>query len=258
MQPPVVQGLIRRRILVSFRIDPQVAQQQLPPPFRPKLVDGAAIAGLCLIRLEQVRPAFVALPVGAHSENAAHRFAVCWTDHNGEEREGVYIPLRHTDSLLNHLAGGRLFPGATHRARFEVVEPHGRIGLAMLSLDGEVGIRLHARLGGDWPAASRFGCLEEASAFYRAGSVGYSPTRGGERLEGMGLETQTWQVEPLAVDEVSSSYFEDPRRFPAGSVTFDSALLMRNIPHAWRSKPAPVAAPPVPHAAAGIASSAAQ
>jgi hypothetical protein len=67
-------------------------------------------------------------------------------------------------------------------------------------------------------------------------------------MEGMALETQTWEVEPLAVEELSSSYFDDPHRFPPGSIAFDSALLMRNIPHAWRSKSGLTAAPPVPHA----------
>src|SRR5438105_15949149 len=42
---------------------------------------------------------------------------------------------------------------------------------------------------------------------------------------------RSWQVQPLAVEEVYSSYFADARRFPPGSVVFDSALLMRDIPH---------------------------
>ena len=45
MQTPVLQGIVRRRILVNFRVDPEVVQGQLPPPFHPKLVGGWAIAG---------------------------------------------------------------------------------------------------------------------------------------------------------------------------------------------------------------------
>jgi hypothetical protein len=43
-----------------------------------------------------------------------------------------------------------------------------------------------------------------------------------------------WRVEPLAVEHVESSWFEDAARFPAGSVAFDSALLMRDVAHEWR------------------------
>jgi len=40
-------------------------------------------------------------------------------------------------------------------------------------------------------------------------------------------------VEPLAVERAHSSYFEDPKRFPTGSICFDCGLVMRNIPHEW-------------------------
>ena len=47
-----VRGVIRRRILVNFRVAPEVMQRHLPQPFRPKLLGGQAVAGICLIRLE--------------------------------------------------------------------------------------------------------------------------------------------------------------------------------------------------------------
>jgi hypothetical protein len=197
-------------------------------------VGDAAIAGLCLIRLEQMRPAFVPLPVGLASENAAHRVAVCWTDAQGECREGVYIPRRDTSSLLNRLAGGRLFPGTHHPARFDVRDEGGRIDFAMQSADGEIDVRLRARVADALPATSRFASLEAASAFYQAGAVGFSPGKDGS-VEGVSLSTTTWKVEPLLVEAVSSRYFDDERRFPRGSVVFDSALLMRDIPHAWHA-----------------------
>ena len=53
---PVMQDLIRRRILVNFRVAPEIIQRQLPAKFRPKLHAGAAIAGICLIRREQIPP----------------------------------------------------------------------------------------------------------------------------------------------------------------------------------------------------------
>ena len=52
MRLPRVHGVIRRRLLVNFRLDPDVAQRQLPASFHPKLHDGHAVAGICLIRLE--------------------------------------------------------------------------------------------------------------------------------------------------------------------------------------------------------------
>jgi Uncharacterized conserved protein (COG2071) len=56
MRLPTIQGIIRRRILANFRVDPQVMQQQLPSRFRPKLHNGFAVAGICMIRLDHIRP----------------------------------------------------------------------------------------------------------------------------------------------------------------------------------------------------------
>ncbi len=59
MRLPVIQGVIRRRVLVNYRIVPDVMQAQLPARFRPKLHGDHAIAGICLIRLEEIRPRLV-------------------------------------------------------------------------------------------------------------------------------------------------------------------------------------------------------
>ena len=138
MRLPLVRGVIRRRILVNFRVDADAIERALPSRFRPKLHDGHAIAGICLIRLEQIRPRFVPPLLGLSSENAAHRIAVVWENEAGAAGEGVFIPRRDTDSLLNRVAGGRLFPGEHHAARFAVRETAERIDLDMSSDDGRV------------------------------------------------------------------------------------------------------------------------
>ena len=233
MSLPTVQGLIRRRILVNFRVDPEILQRQLPPPFRPKRLGDDAIAGICLIRLEQMRPAGVPLPFGLASENAAHRIAVCWTDAQGQEQEGVYIPRRDTNSALHQLAGGRLFTGVYHPARFQVRDTGERIDFRMESKDGHASIELRVCVSNRLPDTSRFPSLEAASAFFRAGALGYSTGSRSGQLDGMRLVTDDWRVIPLKVEEVASSYFADATRCPPGSVELDSALLMRDIPHHW-------------------------
>lgn len=144
MRMPRVHGTIKRRLLLNYRIDPPVVQRLLPPPFRPKLHNGHAIAGICLIRLEGIRPRRFPRLAGLSSENAAHRIAVTWQDQQGAH-EGVYIPRRDTGSLVNHLAGGRVFPGEHQRARFRVRDEDDRIELHMRSADGDVDIDLVAR-----------------------------------------------------------------------------------------------------------------
>jgi hypothetical protein len=90
MKLPNIGGIIRRRILVNYRVAPELIQPLLPPKFRPKLHADFAIAGICLIRLEQVRPRGIPNFLGTSSENAAHRIAVVWDDEWSSE-EDLYL-----------------------------------------------------------------------------------------------------------------------------------------------------------------------
>ncbi len=233
MRIPVIKGTIKRRLLVNFRADPTVVQRLLPQSFRPKLHRGFSLVGICLIRLEQIRPAGLPGLLGLSSENAAHRIAVEWTDATGTPREGVFIPRRDTGSFLNRAAGGRVFPGEHHSASFSIADTGSHIEFSMQSRDNLVAVRVVGDDTDSLPASSCFGSLPEASAFFEGGSLGYSVTREGERLDGLLLRTLDWRVRALSVTEVHSSFFADRQQFPEGSIQFDHALVMRDIPHEW-------------------------
>jgi hypothetical protein len=231
MRSPQIVGLVERRLLVNYRVEREFVTRILPSPLRPQLVRGWAVAGICLIRLGRLRPRYVPGPVGLRSENAAHRIAVEW-DTPGGQANGVYIPRRDSASLVNVTLGGRLFPGEHHRARFEVHETMGDLHIAFASIDQTTRVNVHARTTHDW-TSGLFTDLDKASAFFRQGAAGYSATGDGYCLDGLELQTSAWKVEPAAVVAASSSFFDDPARFPTGSVTLDGALLMRNVPVAW-------------------------
>jgi uncharacterized protein YqjF (DUF2071 family) len=214
-------------------VDAEVTRRFLPAPFRPKLHNGYAVAGICLIRLEQIRPRWLPSFFGMASENAAHRIAVLWDDDAGRESEGVFIPRRDTGSLLNHLAGGRLFPGEHHLADFHVTDDGSRVTMAIRARDERMAVDLRAQQSESLPSSSCFASLQESSAFFAGGSVGYSVTHDHARLDGIRLHTHDWRVHPLAVERVHSTFFADASVFPAGSVAFDHALIMRDIGHEW-------------------------
>jgi hypothetical protein len=229
---PVVQGVIARRLLVNYRVDPDVIASLLPAPFKPKLIRGVAIAGICLIRLQAVRPRGIPAALGLTSENAAHRIAVAWDSH-GQCQEGVYIPRRDTNSRLNTLVGGRLFPGMHHHAHFHTTETDHRIRIAFTSDDAEMRVVVSGRSSATLPADSVFGSLAEASRFFERGSLGYSATHDPHRFDGLELRSEQWRVDPFSIEQVESSFFENQLLFPVGTATLDCALLMRDISHEW-------------------------
>jgi hypothetical protein len=185
-----------------------------------------------------MRPAGFPAFLGLSSENAAHRIAVVWNDPSGELMEGVFIPRRDTGSWLNHLGGGRIFPGEHHLATFHVMDDGARVDFSMESRDTVVSVRVRGVETDDLPASSCFVSLAEASHFFECGSLGYSVTREDHRLDGLRLETHEWRVRALEIDHVSSSFFANTSQFPAGSAVFDHALIMRDIPHEWQQMPA--------------------
>ena len=234
---PTIHGIIKRRILVNYRADAEIVQRILPAAFRPKLYKNKAIAGICLIGLEHIRPKYTPEIVGIASENAAHRIAVLWEDASGTTREGVYIPRRNTDSALNHFAGGRIFPGEHNKAKFQVTENASGIEFAMKSDDDEIFVKLKGEISQVFPANSIFFSLDEASKFFEKGSLGYSATKNGNYLDGINLEIENWRVESLKIEFVESSFYDNETIFPKGSIEFDHALIMRNAAHEWHSAP---------------------
>ncbi len=229
---PLIEGVIARRVLLNFRADADVVQRLLPPPLKVDQHRGHAIVGVCLIRLEHLRPSAIPSPLGLSSENMAHRVAILYPA-DGGMRPGVFIWRRETDKRIVELLGGRLFPGVHHHARFRVREDEDRLRMEVSSDDGEADVSFSARISGDWRGTPSFGTFHEVSEFFRKGDCGFSCSLRGDELEGLQLKTLTWVMVPMEVESQRSAFFSDSKRFPVGSIEFDCALLMRGVPHEW-------------------------
>jgi hypothetical protein len=224
---------IAQRVLVNYRVDPDVARSLLPDGIRPQLVNGSAVAGVCLIHLTAFRPAWFAPAIGHRSRNAAHRIAVEGDTAEGPQT-GVYIPRRHSSSLLARLVGGRVFPGTHAPASVDFRSTADDLEIRVEADDLRVCVA--ARRGPGIPFRSTlFETLEQSSTFFRKDAVGWSPTRSGA-LEGLRLDTDAWKVEPIDVTALSSTFFDE---LPDGAAQFDHALLMRDVPTRWSSVSTP-------------------
>ncbi len=228
---------MERRVLVNYRVEPTTLAALLPKQFRPALVDGYAIAGICLIRLGSIRPAGCPAALGVTSENAAHRVAVEWDTASGPVT-GVYIPRRDTSSRLGALLGGRVFPGWQHRARFQVDERGGTYRIDVSSDDGEVEVAVAAHESDEVMPGSVFESIEAASGFFRCAPLGYAATPTDGVFDGVALTAEGWAIEPLQLDELRSSFFDNRDRFAAGTAVPDSAFLMADLETTWRAQPA--------------------
>lgn len=236
MRLPAIQGVIDRRILLNYRVDPQVLALQLPKPFRPQVINDWGMAGVCLIRLTDIRPTWLPAVCGLHSENAAYRAAVEWETDEGFQR-GVYVWRRATSSRLNALAGGRVFPGVHHLLNFDARETETEFALRMSDKSGSaVELDIATQLT-DVFTSQIFPSLQQSTECICGGSIGYSPGRDPGHFDGLLLQMDEPRFEVLEVASLKSRFFNDAKRFPPGSIHVDHALLMRGIQHRWISQP---------------------
>ena len=125
------------------------------------------------------------------------------------------------------------FRGRHYYAKFNVAENNGNYHIDFKSSDATE-ILIDATETNVFNYKSIFKTLDNASDFFENGDIGYSPNKG--KFEGLRLKEYRWEVRPLEVLKVKSSFFENEEIFPKGSVTFDNALLMTSIEHDWKSE----------------------
>lgn len=226
-----VTGIIDYRILLNFRIDPEVMKKNLPEEFTPKVVNGYAIGGICQVSLSEMRAKGMPSIVGTGSHNAAHRIAV-----DSSQGEGVYVTRRDTNSWLNTMSGGRVFPGVYSKANFDVSVSNDLYSVRIENKKKELIMSISAEVVSELPEGSVFESTEEVSDFFKTGNIGWSSRERSNQFDAIELTTVEWRMEPLKVKESFSAYFSNTSMFPKGSVEFDSAMIMRNLKHSWVSR----------------------
>ena len=234
---------IVRRVLINHRADVDAVRRLLPEPFRPEIVRGSAVIGICVVELAEMRPAGAPRRLGRYSQSAAHRVAVEW-DEDGALRRGVYVLRRHSASRLNVAVGGRLFPGVHHSAEFAptIADHDGSFRIDMMAGDA-THVSAQLRRAAAWQS-ELFGDVADASAFFERGSLGLSPRRNGLRLDAVELQAERWHVDPLRLESATSTLFE--QLLPSGSYEPDCALVMHDVRAVWRAGVMPSSWPRVP------------
>lgn len=226
-----VESSIERRLLLNFRADPTIVAALLPEGFRPLVVRGWAVVGICMLRLTRIRPAGSPRWVGLSSENAAHRIAVEWcTDRRVEV--GVFVPRRDTSSTVGALLGGRLLDGVLQKSRFHVEDRRDYFSAQVIGKDGLL-VEVVAHEAGSFHS-ELFDDVDEASEFFQRGCVAFSPNLRRRAIEGVALESPAWAGVGVDVETIRSSVLSDESLFPRGAVTFDSALMVRDLAVTWR------------------------
>jgi hypothetical protein len=229
---PILEGIIARRLVLNYRADPRLFSSIVPSPLQVATINGFAVFGICLIRLEKVRPKGFPSIVGVTAESMAHRIAVRFP-YRGQSKDGVFIWRRDTSQCLMSAFGGYLFPGIFNPARFQVKDSPSAVVMDIKTRRGEADTQLTAHYGGEWKPTALFETLDGASQLLKQGDCGFSCTRSATRLEGMRLAAQDWKVSPLQVENYKSVFFDKLAAKLGCGFEFDHAIAMHGIRHEW-------------------------
>lgn len=219
---PALHGRIARRILVDWMVAPERTTAVLPPGLTPRLVEGQAVVGICLIEFDGLRPKGLPAAIGRPVSAVAHRISV--EDETG--RSGVYVPRRDTPSLAAQAVGGRLWPGVHGPAAVRWTESDDRIAVTATADDLEVEVEVQR--------TSELPIGPDLIALHASEPVAWSPGRRGE-LEQAELRCETFDAAPVQLHQARSSWIAAT----FGDLDPPRAVEMHNIPMRWCSPLAP-------------------
>lgn len=234
MRMPGLHGTIARRLLIDHLVDPSLARTLVPEPFDLRLVEDRAVLGMCLIRIDELRPNGVPRVLGSTIEAVAHRISVTTPGPDGPVH-GVYVPRRDTTSLPAVALGGRLFPGVHGRAAIAASDAS-----ASGSPAGDT-ITVRARCADECDIDVAVGTAvepddrsQQLSDLHRSELVAWSPRRNGGAHDVAIMTCHRWVTTPVSVDRASSSWLADLPGLD-GNLHGPSALLMRGIAVTWET-----------------------
>lgn len=211
------------RILVLYRIEPEVAQGLLPGGLQPVLEGGYAIAGLCYTRLGSNRSRWLPRRLGSPSDHLAVRIAAEF-DGRKTPKQGTWILRRQTSSWIEARCGDKLFRGDYRRAVFDLDE--NAAGLTLTVRNGEREELFLRAEAADGLRGSLFCSPRHAEEFLAATEGARPHDIFAPEADDLEIRTGAFAPEPLSVLEVRSAFFEDPALFSPDTAHLDCALRL--------------------------------
>ena len=221
---PSVRALMEERLIFNYRLPAEHLEGLLPVPWlTPQLVDGSAVASVCVLRLSRIAAGSIPSFLGARSISTARRYGVLDGRHNGSP--AVFVTERTTNSTP-----GSFLTGIGFSARHEYVPASvHRDGWSTLVTLGAG--RFHGRVAPahQW-SSSLFPALESFSTFLAEGVRSYGTSRHAGRLTVLDLSKEDSGYTPLTAQEIGGSSVQP--WMEAGAV-LDSAARTANSRYRW-------------------------
>ncbi|MHB0957569.1 MAG: hypothetical protein ACYC0X_26110 [Pirellulaceae bacterium] len=224
-------GVVDRRVLILYRVVPEVLSEALPWGVRALEIHGRAVAGIAFARHRMAKSRL--LPARLVSSHTASHFVVVTGSQQSGGRDAALVTRCDCSSRFRLWIGGRPI---YHHARFRVVEERESLELVGDSDDRAMHLSLRAHVVRNLPHGSIFRTPGQAMEFLRACAGELDLTLGGAVEMDTSETGRRLRLQPLKVERLESSIFENLRRGALERVEFDSAYWVRDDEFAWAAE----------------------
>lgn len=245
MKRLTVEGSIDWKIFINFKVELSVLRNYLPSPFIPQSVRGYGMSSIVLTKHKHLRSAGLSSTLGMRPMTAHHQIAVSWSEY-GQKMEGQYQVRQDTSSLLQLMMGETLSGGVHHLARIRSKISGNKYAVSLRSIDQQgVSVQVLAKHAERFPMGSLMRNLDTAAAFLEKNRISYAPRYKTMIFEGTESSFSKYSLQPLRVERLHANYWESQAQFPAGSVFFDHALLMKGVTQSFSPRADIIASHPI-------------
>lgn len=244
-------GVVRRRFLISYPVQPSLLAQFVPPGGELSLYNGMAWVSACFVDLADMRPSFVPRGLGSQFLYLIHRTRARLPYPDGELRESVLVLEPNMNKpLLARL--GRASTGVNFRVRdFAFEETVG--GWTLRMSDGntvlfEAGIA-RTSICDRLPEQSKFEDVKAADDFLLGVAYGGEWNHDSGRLRLLAETHEPWKTYVGACETKRYAFLE---ALDAAQPQADHVITMTDIPHYFGLRGFDVSCPASDPALAGV------
>jgi hypothetical protein len=232
MSKRAVPGPYDCRIITLFRFDPRQIRFSLPAGMALRqAARDIGVGGVVVFRRQAMGSSLLPLRPAAHKTVLHFLSAESWR--RGQLQTGAVVMRYDTSSRWNAWVGRGWYGGRRHHhARVDVAHAVDAIQVRCESDDHAMRFVLDARPQRDADRLSAFASKDLVMQILRHDLREVSLLRQMRPGSGRRSMCQT-QLVPLGVEQLESSFFDDPQLFGRGAAQFDSAYWLRDEEVVW-------------------------
>ena len=242
-----LRGMVTRRFLVSYPVDPVLLSDRLPPGAELSLHDGCAWVSACFVNLKNMRPSVFPRSMGIELNYLIHRTRARLPFPDGKKREAVLVLEPNLDRLTLGWIGARLTGVGFNYRDIRLIEQEKSWNLVMKDNEEVVydAVIPKSSIYPDPSASAHFPSIRSADDFLLGVSYGGQWHAKSNRLRLLAETHDPWNT-LMGECKTNNNRFLESLGAETHQLEADHVISMTNVPHYFALLGSNVALPTLP------------